>query len=100
METEAARARPDLACCVILCSDDRDAAAKLQELAHEQRLEKTILSVHPARSPNGLQLAADAEVTAILYRDERVVANRAFRSGELTDSARAALIANLPKIIR
>ena len=43
-------------------------------------------------------LHADAEVTVLLFVKEKVVANFAFRAGELTPDATAAVLTAVPKL--
>jgi hypothetical protein len=49
--------------------------------------------------PVQYQLASDADVTVLFFVKRKVVANFAFRAGELTDEARAEVMKALPKII-
>jgi hypothetical protein len=48
--------------------------------------------------PPSYRLSADADVTVLLAVKQRVVANFAFRAGELNDTAVAEIIKTLPKI--
>jgi hypothetical protein len=49
--------------------------------------------------PVQYQLAANADVTVLLFVKRKVVANFAFRAGELNDEASAEVMKALPKII-
>lgn len=48
--------------------------------------------------PPSYRLHRDAEVTVLLSVKQKVVVNRAFRAGELTEAAVAELIRDLPRI--
>jgi hypothetical protein len=48
--------------------------------------------------PPAYALHADADVTVLLFVKEKVVANFAFRTGELTDDAVAGVLKALPKL--
>jgi hypothetical protein len=48
--------------------------------------------------PPAYALNADADVTVLLFVKEKVVANFAFRKGELTDAAIAGVLKALPKL--
>jgi len=48
--------------------------------------------------PPAYKLAKDADVTVMLFVKERVVANFAFRAGELNDDAIAAILKSVPKL--
>jgi hypothetical protein len=49
--------------------------------------------------PPSYQLSADAEVTVLLFVNKKVVANFAFRAGEMNDAAVVKVIEVLPKVI-
>ncbi len=48
--------------------------------------------------PPAYKLAAEADVTVLLFVKKKVVANFAFRADELTDEAAAAVVKELPKL--
>ena len=48
--------------------------------------------------PPSYRLHKDADVTVLLFVKQKVVANHAFRAGELTDAKIAAILKELPKI--
>ena len=50
--------------------------------------------------PPSYRLSADADITILLFVRQKVVANFAFRSGELTDAASAEVIKALPRILK
>jgi hypothetical protein len=49
--------------------------------------------------PPSYQLSADAELTVLLFVNKRVVANFAFRAGEMNDAAVAKVLEALPKLM-
>jgi hypothetical protein len=49
--------------------------------------------------PPSYRLHKDADVTVLLFVKQKVVANHAFRAGELTDAKVKAIIEELPKIV-
>ena len=51
-----------------------------------------------ADGPPAYKLAAAADVTVLLFVDQKVVANFAFRAGELTDEAAADVLKAVPKL--
>ncbi len=51
-----------------------------------------------ADGPPAYRLAADADVTVLLFAKTQVLANFAFRRGELTDKAIADVVAATPKL--
>jgi hypothetical protein len=52
-----------------------------------------------ADGPPSYKLARDADVTVLLFVKRKVVANFAFRDGELTDERAAEVMKALPKIV-
>jgi hypothetical protein len=52
-----------------------------------------------AGGPPSYRLSADADVTVLLFVKQKVVANFAFREGELTEARRDEVIKALPKIL-
>jgi hypothetical protein len=52
-----------------------------------------------ADGPPGYKLAGDADVTVILYAKRKVVANFAFRAGELTEERFAEVLKALPGLV-
>lgn len=49
--------------------------------------------------PPSYKLAKDADLTVLLFVKRKVVANFAYRAGELNDEAIAAIVKTLPKIV-
>jgi hypothetical protein len=86
---------------VVVLSDDDGMEQKLKALADEEGLKNVSLAlVEPAsaRFPKHYKLSPAADVTVILYRAHKVVANHAFAKGGLTNKEIAAILADLPKI--
>lgn len=69
---------------VFTARESKDLLPTLQTLAFDEKLELPLAISASGESPAGYDLAADATVTVILYRDQKVVANFAYRKGELT----------------
>jgi hypothetical protein len=84
---------------VVFCNDADGMARQLQELAQKENLQNTIVTLYKASGPERYRLAAEADVTVVLYTHLTVKVNQAFRSGELTGQAIDAILANLPKIL-
>lgn len=52
-----------------------------------------------ADGPPSYRLAADADVTVLLFVKQKVLANFAFRKGELTEAANADVLKAVPKLL-
>ena len=50
--------------------------------------------------PPSYRLHNDADITVLLFVKQKVVANHAFRAGELTDAKIKAILDELPKIVK
>ncbi len=83
---------------VVFLNDSSDLPKTLKELAEKEGIKHTVLAIYAPAGPPAYKIAADADVTAILYTKATVKANHAFRKGELNDTGVAAVLANLPKI--
>jgi hypothetical protein len=95
-----AHANVELGSCVIVCSDQDDLAPRLEAFAMRESLSHLILATCPPEGPKGYQIAADAEVTVVLYTHGVVKANYAYRKGELTPLVIQGILAELPKILK
>ncbi|MBM4069206.1 MAG: hypothetical protein FJ271_09715 [Planctomycetes bacterium] len=78
---------------------DTIGSKQLKELATRERLRHCVLSLHAPDGPKGYGLAREADVTVVPYRNRHVMANHAFRKGELNDAAISKILADVPKIL-
>ena len=72
---------------------------RLAEAAQKHALKQIVLSIDAPAGPEGFNVAQDADVTVVLYRDHEVRANHAFRPGELSEQAIERIIADVVKIV-
>ena len=84
---------------VVFLSDKDGLADQLKAVAKKESLKRIVLAIDQPSGPEGFKVAADADVTVVLYREHEVLANHAFRKGELTDEALAKIVADVPKIL-
>ncbi len=68
---------------VIFLSDDEDLEKKLKDLAKKEGLKECTLAIDSPAGPGGYNIAKDADVTAIIYKGQKVQQNFAFKKGEL-----------------
>lgn len=83
---------------VVFLSDDEGLGDKVKTLAEKEGIKKTILTIDNVAGPKAYNVAKDAEVTVVLYKQQVVAANHAFKKGELNEKGISAVIADLPKI--
>jgi hypothetical protein len=84
---------------VVFLSDKEGLSQQLAEAAKKRGLKHIVLSIDAPAGPEGFKIAADADLTVVLYREHDVKANYAFRKGELTAAASDKILADLPKIL-
>jgi hypothetical protein len=88
-----------LGSCVIVLTDAKDYAKALAKWAQSEKIAETILATYEPGGPVKYKLAADAEVTVLLYTKSVVKANHTFRAGKLADAGIDAVLADLSKIL-
>jgi hypothetical protein len=80
-------------------NDSSALPAALKQVAEQERIQTTILCVADPAGPPSYKIAADADVTVILYTHRTVKANYAFRKGELNEQAVNAIVGDVAKIL-
>jgi hypothetical protein len=83
---------------VVYLSDKDGLEKELTSMAEKEKIQKTILSIDNPAGPKGYEVAADADVTVVLYTNRKVKANHAFKKGELKDESIEKIVADIPKI--
>lgn len=78
-------------------SDPLKKAAK--KLADDAKLKLTVLSCIPPKDLEAYKIAADADVTVLLYDKRTVRANHSVKKGELTEKTVEKVLADLPKVL-
>jgi hypothetical protein len=84
---------------VTFLNDAPDLPAALKQLAAQENVQTTILCVAAPAGPPAYKIAAEADVTVILYTHRTVKANYAFRKGELNEQAVDAIVGDVAKIL-
>jgi hypothetical protein len=97
--TTAAHADCRMGSFVVFLNDSREVPGILRQVAAAEHIGNTILCTDAPDGPPSYKIAADADVTVILYTRHTVKANYAFRKGELDDKAIAAVVADIAKIL-
>jgi hypothetical protein len=84
---------------VVFCSDDEKLGDKLKDVAQKNSIKTCILAIDNPAGPKAYNVAKDADVTVVLYNNRKVVANYAFKKGDLNDKAIEKILADVPKIL-
>jgi hypothetical protein len=89
----------DLGACVDYLDTTDELKAEARNLADAEKLKHVILACIRPDGVADYKIAADADVTVLLYDRRTVRANHTFKKGELTDTAVGRVLADLPKIL-
>jgi len=85
---------------VVYCNDDEKMEEKLKDLAKNEKLKKTVLSlVDNKAGPGNYDLPKEADVVVALYVQRKVKSQFAYKKGELKSKDVEAILADLPKIL-
>jgi hypothetical protein len=84
---------------VVFLSDDDKLYDSLPRLAAKERIKHTILAFDSSVGPKAYKVAKEADVTVVSYVRRKVVANHAFRKGELNPRAIESILADIPRIL-
>lgn len=85
---------------VIYLSDEAKLADSLKQQCEKTKYKQIVLAIDSPNGPERYRIAKDADVTVILYRDRRVVANFAFEKGKLTAKDAERIAADVAKIVK
>src|SRR5207248_2222315 len=84
---------------VVFLSDDEKMEKKLKELSEKEKLEHTVVTMmdNPTGPPR-YKIAKDADVTVVLYRQQKVKSNYAFPKGKLTEDDVSKIVQDIKTI--
>ena len=85
---------------VVFLTDDSDALTpKVEQLAEKEKINNVPLTIaESVAGPPNYKIAEDAEVTVMLWTKGKVVANHAFKAGELHKPQITAVIKDVAKL--
>ena len=84
---------------VVFLSDKDGLDKELASMAEKAKIQKTVLSIDNPAGPKAYNVAKDADITVVLYTDRKVIANHAFKKGELKDADIEKILAEVPMIL-
>jgi hypothetical protein len=84
---------------VIILSDEQDAEENLKDYCNQQRIKNVHLAMMPSDGPKHFNLSKEADLTAVTYKRQQVVANRAFKKGEFNDEGVARILIDVSQIL-
>jgi hypothetical protein len=84
---------------VVVLSEDEATEEKLKGLSRKEEIRNVSLAVMGPGGPKRYQLSPAADVTVVLYRQNKVVANHAFKKGELNEKSIEAALRDVRRIV-
>ena len=85
---------------VVLTDDAKKTSGTLKGLAKTAGIKSVPLTlIADVKGPADYQIAKDADVTVMMWTSHKVVVNRAYRKGKLTEAEVKTIIAEIPKIL-
>ncbi|RLS51167.1 MAG: hypothetical protein DWH91_19775 [Planctomycetota bacterium] len=89
-----------MAAFVVMLTDSPEVETSLKTVAKDQGIKHTPLTTFEGTTgPAEYKLAADAEVTVMMWVQGKVAVNKSFKAGELTKEAIAASVKDTAKIL-
>src|SRR5262249_1888406 len=70
---------------IVFCSDSEGLEEKLKDLAKNEKLEHIIFTIDNPQGPQRYKIAKEADITVVLYKQQKVKSNFAFKKGALED---------------
>jgi hypothetical protein len=84
---------------IVFCSDSEGLEEKLKDLAKKEKLEHIILTIDNPQGPQRYKIAKEADITVVLYKQQKVKSNFAFKKGVLEDKDIDKIVADIKKIL-
>ena len=97
-EVVAANAKSEMGSFVVFLTDDDKAADTLKVMAEKAKLKNVTIAVDTPAGPNKYNVSKDADLTVVLYKEHKVVANYSFEKGKITDKDIEAISADATKL--
>ena len=99
-EATAKNSDARMASWVVFCNDDEGLEKKLKDFIDKEKIKKTVLAIGDNAGPEDYNIAKDADVTVLVYKERKVSANLAFKKGEMKDKDVEAVISSVAKITK
>jgi len=94
----AAAADKSIKACVVFLSDDPELEKRIKSLVEKEGIKNVSFGIDNPAGPKGWNIAKEAEVTAVFYKNRKVVANHAIPAGGFNARTVEAIIADLSKL--
>jgi hypothetical protein len=86
---------------VVFLGDSKKLADPIKSLAQKENIQHTILSVMDNTADIAdYDIARDADVTVVLYRNRLVFRNHAFKKGDLSEKDTAKIVSEISELVK
>ncbi len=85
---------------VVFLSDDDKLPAELKKMVEKEGVKNLTVTVDNPAGPAKYKIAADADLTVVLYTDHKVKANYSFKKGEIKDGDIETITKDVSKITK
>jgi len=99
LDKAAADSKGKMGTFVVFCNDDEELEKKLKDLAKKEELKQCVLSIDTKKAGPYDNFDKDADVTVMLYVNQKVKVNHTFKKGELKDKDVDKVISDLSEIL-
>ena len=89
----------DMGSFVVFCGDVDDLEKDLKALDKKEKFKSVVLAIDNPSGPQDYNVAQDAEVTVVLYTKGKVMANHAFKKGELKSADVEKIVKDIDLIV-
>jgi hypothetical protein len=86
--------------CVIFCSDDKNLEKQLKDVVKETKLKNCVLSIDNPAGPEKYNIAKDADMTILIYKDRKVASNLTYKKGEFKEKDIEKVVTELSSIAK
>ena len=84
-EVVTANEKAGLGSYVVFLSDDDKLEGKLKEMVEKSKIKNVTLSIDSPKGPEKYSISKDADLTVLVYNEQKVVANHTFEKGKIGD---------------
>lgn len=85
---------------VVLTDDAKKSSSTLEELAKSSGIKSVPLTlIANTKGPDDYQIAKNADVTVMMWKNGKVVVNHAYAKGKMTDADVKTIVSEVPKML-
>jgi len=100
IDAATTQSKGELGSFVVFLGQTEGLEKQLKSLVKQNDIKSTVLAIDNPAGPENYNVARDADVTVVLYREFQVKANHAFKKGELKDKDIKTIVTELSRITK